>query len=110
MKTATTIYRWTAKTSSRCLGRYYTASTLPEAIKAGKEFVTREFHGKGDIVRRIDTGKMRVHDDHIPFGKLVTVLKDETDDDRGNILVGTRETTQAVKFYEVKLFLKKVND
>lgn len=65
---------------------------------------------KGDIVRRIDTGKMRVCDDHIPFGKLVTVLKDETDDDRGNILVGTRETTQAVKFYEVKLFLKKVND
>lgn len=45
MKTATTIYRWTAKTSSRCLGRYYTASTLPEAIKAGKEFVAREFHG-----------------------------------------------------------------
>lgn len=39
MKTTTTIYRWTAKTSSRCLGRYYTASTLPEAIKAGKEFV-----------------------------------------------------------------------
>lgn len=32
MKTATAIYRWTAKTSSRCLGRYYTASTLPEAI------------------------------------------------------------------------------
>ena len=44
MKTATTIYRWTAKTSSRCLGRYYTASTLLEAIKAGKEFVAREFH------------------------------------------------------------------
>lgn len=41
MKTTTTIYRWTAKTSSRCLGRYYTASTLPEAIKAGKEFVAR---------------------------------------------------------------------
>lgn len=39
MKTATIIYRWTAKTSSRCLGRYYTASTLLEAIKAGKEFV-----------------------------------------------------------------------
>lgn len=43
MKTATIIYRWTAKTSSRCLGRYYTASTLLEAIKAGKEFVAREF-------------------------------------------------------------------
>lgn len=42
MKTATTIYRWTAKTSSRCLGRYYTASTLLEAIKAGKEFVARD--------------------------------------------------------------------
>lgn len=65
---------------------------------------------KGDIVRRIDTGKMRAYDDHIPFGKLVTVLKDETDDDCGNILVGNRETIQAVKFYEVKLFLKKAND
>lgn len=53
---------------------------------------------------------MRVHDDHIPFGKLVTVLKDETDDNCGNILVGNRETIQAVKFYEVKLFLKKAND
>lgn len=50
MKTATALYRWTAKTSSRCLGRYYTASTLPEAIKAGKEFVTREFHGTGSIL------------------------------------------------------------
>ena len=53
---------------------------------------------------------MRAYDDHIPFGKLVTVLKDETDDDCGNILVGNRETIQAVKFYEVKLFLKKAND
>ena len=65
---------------------------------------------KGDIVRRIDTGKMRVHDDCIPFGQLVIVLKNETDDDCGNILVGNKETIQAVKFYEVKLFLKKAND
>lgn len=50
MKTATAIYRWTAKTSSRCLGRYYTASTLPEAIKAGKEFAAREFHGIGSVL------------------------------------------------------------
>lgn len=59
MKTATTIYRWTAKTSSRCLGRYYTASTLPEAIKAGKEFVAREFHGTGSILieASLDGGK-----------------------------------------------------
>lgn len=59
MKTATAIYRWTAKTSSRCLGRYYTASTLPEAIKAGKEFVTREFHGTGSILieASLDGGK-----------------------------------------------------
>lgn len=65
---------------------------------------------KGGIVRRIGTGKMRVHDDHIPFGKLVTVLKDGTDGNCGNILAGNRETIQAVKFYEVKLFLKKAND
>lgn len=59
MKTATTIYRWTAKTSSRCLGRYYTASTLLEAIKAGKEFVAREFHGTGSILieASLDGGK-----------------------------------------------------
>ena len=59
MKTTTTIYRWTAKTSSRCLGRYYTASTLPEAIKAGKEFVAREFHGTGSILieASLDGGK-----------------------------------------------------
>ena len=64
---------------------------------------------KGDIVRRIDTGKMRVHDDHIPFGQLVIVLEDETDDNCGNILVGNREITQIVKFYEVKL-IKKANN
>lgn len=59
MKTATIIYRWTAKTSSRCLGRYYTASTLLEAIKAGKEFVAREFHGTGSILieASLDGGK-----------------------------------------------------
>ena len=59
MKTATIIYRWTAKTSSRCLGRYYTASTLLEAIKAGKEFVAREFHGTGSVLieASLDGGK-----------------------------------------------------
>lgn len=59
MKTATALYRWTAKTSSRRLGRYYTASALPEAIKAGKEFVTREFHGTGSILieASLDGGK-----------------------------------------------------
>lgn len=61
MKTTTAIYRRTAKTSSGCLGRYYTASTLLEAVKAGKEFVTREFHGTGSILieASLDGGKTR---------------------------------------------------
>lgn len=60
MKTATAIYRWTAKTSSRCPGRYYTASTLLEAIKAGKEFVAREFHGTGSILIEASLAQNRI--------------------------------------------------
>ena len=43
MKTAPAIYRWTAKGSSKCLGRYHSARTLLEAVQAGRELVKREF-------------------------------------------------------------------
>lgn len=59
MKTAPAIYRWTAKGSSKCLGRYHSARTLLEAVQAGRELVKREFDNQGSvpIETSLDEGK-----------------------------------------------------
>lgn len=59
MKTAPAIYRWTAKGSSKCLGRYHSARTLLEAVQAGRELVKREFDNQGSVLieTSLDEGK-----------------------------------------------------
>lgn len=82
--------------------------TDPEKISL--YFFTRKFK-KGDIVRRIDTGRGNSYENHLEIGKTYTVANDEND--KGNVWVYFKGMSanpiQTVKWYDLEL-VKTIED